>query len=126
MIAASSLTLTLSRWERELTLAAADLSGVLRVSDSRSSAEMRPTLLPLPAGEGRGEGEAVTAKERLHFNLNRTNLNPEVAVPDWPTNEICQSMLLFRHAPAWALEFNINRADRFVILLWGPMQWRKW
>ena len=55
-----SLTLTLSRWEREQ-----QLDGFLKFVShaaefNRGHAKMRGMLLPRPAGEGRGEGERNT------------------------------------------------------------------
>jgi len=52
-----SLTLTLSRWEREQRFA---LTGGLMAAftnPARDFFDRRKQFLPLPAGEGRGEGE---------------------------------------------------------------------
>jgi hypothetical protein len=55
--AASSLTLTLSRWEREQPLLMPIKSASHRAEFSRCFAEKLGAFLPLPAGEGKGEGE---------------------------------------------------------------------
>ena len=52
-----SLTLTLSRWEREQPLSAFGNSDDDRTEASRSFAKRLETIPPLPKGEGRGEGE---------------------------------------------------------------------
>ena len=60
-----SLTLTLSRWEREQPL---DTSLKLVTRGAESAGGFTKTLgafLPLPAGEGRGEGERFTCAEQL-------------------------------------------------------------
>jgi hypothetical protein len=55
--ATSSLTLTLSRWEREQPLSVPVKSASHRAESSRCHAEKLGAFPPLPAGEGRGDGE---------------------------------------------------------------------
>ena len=52
-----SLTLTLSRWEREQPLDNFLKFESRRAEFSDGFAKARRAFLPLPAGEGRGEGE---------------------------------------------------------------------
>ena len=69
-IGAFSLTLTLSRWEREQPLVATKTMEAGSAERSRGIAQRRGAFLPLPAGEGRGEGESGALAQRLRFNLN--------------------------------------------------------
>ena len=65
----SSLTPTLSRWERVKRR-----PRLAEVGGARSS-DARPDWLPLPAGAGRGEGEPLEVAESLRF-AERESANP--------------------------------------------------
>ena len=68
-----SLTLALSRWEREQPLNIFLKFKRNRAEGSVGFAKTRRMFLPLPAGEGRGEGERFADTERPQFYLNRSN-----------------------------------------------------
>ena len=55
LFVAFSLTSILSRWEREPPGAFVGFTSVLPDMGGRTIARTWPTILPLPAGEGRGE-----------------------------------------------------------------------
>jgi hypothetical protein len=54
-----SLTLPLSRWEREQPLADCLKFGGQQAEEHRRFTKRRGAFLPLPAGEGRGEGQRL-------------------------------------------------------------------
>ncbi|HTB82530.1 MAG TPA: hypothetical protein VK742_02645 [Candidatus Sulfotelmatobacter sp.] len=62
-----SLTLTLSRWEREQQLNGFVKFAGLTAEFNSGHAEMRGMFLPLPAGEGRGGRMRVLAKMAADF-----------------------------------------------------------
>jgi len=52
-----SLTLTLSRWEREQVACASIIPKAARLNPNSGQRAKLGAFLPLPQGEGRGEGE---------------------------------------------------------------------
>ena len=64
---ALSLTLTLSRWERELPLDVFLQFASRGAAVSRGFAKALGAFLPLPAGESRGEGEPFKQKNGYSF-----------------------------------------------------------
>src|SRR5690242_15688419 len=72
---AFSLTLTLSRWERESPAGVLNFFCNLPINSVTRFFQRLNVILPLPPGEGRGEGEANLLSNRIFIAILRTRLD---------------------------------------------------